>query len=62
MEKVEYGLESAENPCLDTEGYKDFNFNFRRALLLSLLEGKKLTQSQFEACMDKISRKWGFLC
>lgn len=36
----------------------DFKINFQRAILLSLLESRKLTQAQFEACMDKVIQKY----
>lgn len=36
---------------------RDFTLNFQRAILLSLLKNQKLTQLQFEACMDKVVQK-----
>lgn len=58
MKKGEYVLEAMEQPDLDKPDCKDFTVNFQRAILLSLLESHKLTQAQFEACMDKVARKY----
>lgn len=37
---------------------RDFTLNFQRAILLSLLKNQKLTQIQFEACMDKVVKRY----
>lgn len=58
MKKEEYVLETAEQPDIDEPDYKNFKINFQRAILLSLLESRKLTQPQFEACMDKVVQKY----
>lgn len=49
-----YVLETKEQPGIDKLDCKDFQINFQRAILLSLLENHKLTQAQYEACMDKV--------
>ena len=54
MKNREYVLETMEQPDIDKLDCKDFKINFQRAILLSLLESRKLTQAQFEACMDKV--------
>lgn len=54
MKNKEYILETAHQPDIDKLDCKDFKINFQRAILLSLLENRKLTQAQFEACMDKV--------
>lgn len=35
----------------------DFKLNLQRALLLTLLNSKKLSQTQFEECLDKLIQK-----
>lgn len=47
-----------EEPNLDTAECQTFKVNFQRAILLSLLESRKLTQAQFEACMEKVTQKY----
>lgn len=54
MKNREYVLEATEQLDIDKLDCKDFKINFQRAILLSLLESCKLTQAQFEACMDKV--------
>ena len=54
MKKEEYVLQNTEQLDIDKLNCTDFKINFQRAILLSLLESRKLTQSQFEACMDKV--------
>ena len=58
MKKEKYVLETTEQPDIDKLDCKDFKINFQRAILLSLLESRKLTQTQFEACMDKVVQKY----
>ena len=58
MKNEEYVLETSEQPGIDKLDCKDFKINFQRAILLSLLESRKLTQAQFEACMDKVVQKY----
>ncbi len=58
MKKEGYVLEDTEQPGIDKLDCRDFKINFQRAILLSLLESRKLTQSQFEACMDKVIQKY----
>ena len=58
MKKEAYVLETAEQPGIDKLDCKDFKINFQRAILRSLLESRKLTQAQFEACMDKVVQKY----
>ncbi len=58
MKNKEYVLETLEQPDIDKLDCKDFKINFQRAILLSLLESRKLTQAQFEACMDKVVQKY----
>lgn len=58
MKNEEYVLETTEQPDIDKLDCKDFKINFQRAILLSLLESRKLTQAQFEACMDKVVQKY----
>lgn len=36
----------------------EFKINFLRAILLSLLEKRVLTQVQFDLCMDKVKQKY----
>lgn len=59
MKKEAYGyvLENGEQPDLDKLDCREFKIHFQRAILLSLLEHRKLTQSQFEACMDRVVRR-----
>lgn len=47
-----------EEPDLDTAECQGFKVNFQRAILLSLLESRKLTQAQYEACMEKVTQKY----
>lgn len=54
MKDKKYVLETKEQPGIEKLGCKDFQINFQRAILLSLLENHKLTQAQYEACMDKV--------
>lgn len=58
MKRANYVLETTEQPEIDKLDGKDFKINFQRAILLSLLESRKLTQAQFEACMDKVVQKY----
>lgn len=58
MKKEGYIPVSMEEPDIDKIDCQEFNVNFQRAILLSLLESKKLTQAQFEACMDKVVQKY----
>ena len=58
MKNEKYVLETTEQPDIDKLDCKDFKINFQRAILLSLLESRKLTQAQFEACMDKVVQKY----
>ena len=58
MKNEKYVLETTEQPDIDKRDCKDFKINFQRAILLSLLESRKLTQTQFEACMDKVVQKY----
>ncbi len=58
MKNREYVLETTKQPDIDKLDCKDFKINFQRAILLSLLESRKLTQAQFEACMDKVVQKY----
>lgn len=58
MKRANYVLETTEQPEIDKLDGKDFKINFQRAILLSLLESRKLTQAQFEACMDKAVQKY----
>ena len=58
MKNEEYVLETSEQPSIDKLDCKDFKINFQRAILLSLLESRKLTQTQFEICMDKVVQKY----
>ena len=58
MKNEKYVLETTEQPDIDKLDCKDFKINFQRAILLSLLESRKLTQTQFEACMDKVVQKY----
>ena len=58
MKNEKYVLETTEQPNIDKLDCKDFKINFQRAILLSLLESRKLTQTQFEACMDKVVQKY----
>ena len=58
MKNEEYVLENSEQPGIVKLDCKDFKINFQRAILLSLLESRKLTQAQFEACMDKVVQKY----
>lgn len=58
MKKEAYVLETVEQPGIDKLDCKDFKINFQRAILRSLLGSRKLTQAQFEACMDKVVQKY----
>mgnify|MGYP006962066049 FL=1 len=58
MKRANYVLETTEQPEIDKLDGKDFKISFQRAILLSLLESCKLTQAQFEACMDKVVQKY----
>ena len=58
MKNEKYVLETTEQPDIDKLDCKDFKINFQLAILLSLLESRKLTQTQFEACMDKVVQKY----
>ena len=58
MKNEKYVLETTEQPDIAKLDCKDFKINFQRAILLSLLESRKLTQTQFEACMDKVVQKY----
>ena len=58
MKNKEYVLETLEQPDIDKLNCEDFKINFQRAILRSLLESRKLTQAQFEACMDKVVQKY----
>ena len=58
MKKEAYVLQDTEQPDIDKPDYRDFKINFQRAILLSLLESRRLTQSQFESCMDKVVQKY----
>jgi len=58
MKDKKYVLETTEQPGIDKLDCKDFKINFQRAILLSLLESRKLTQTQFEICMDKVVQKY----
>ena len=58
MKNEGYVLETTEQPDIDKLDRKDFKIDFQRAILLSLLESRKLTQAQFEACMDKVVQKY----
>lgn len=58
MKNQKYILEIAEEPDIDKPECNEFKINFQRAILLSLLENHKLTQAQYEACMDKVVQKY----
>lgn len=58
VKKEAYVLETVEQPGIDKLDCKDFKINFQRAILRSLLGSRKLTQAQFEACMDKVVQKY----
>ena len=58
VKRANYVLETTEQPEIDKLDGKDFKINFQRAILLSLLESRKLTQTQFEICMDKVVQKY----
>ena len=58
MKKEGYVPVNMEESDIDTIDCQGFNVNFQRAILLSLLGSKKLTQAQFEACMDKVVQKY----
>lgn len=58
MDKKAYIPADTENPNLETPDCRAFQINFQRAILLSLLENNRLTQVQFEACMERIVRKY----
>lgn len=58
MKKERYVPAFTGQPNIDAADCQDFKINFQRALLLSLMENQKLTQDQFEACMDKVVQKY----
>lgn len=45
------------HPSESAEYSAEFEFNFQRALLLSLLRDGDLTQEQFDRCIERLSRK-----
>lgn len=58
MKKEEYIPVYIEQPSIDIVENSNFTINFQRAILLSLVESNKLTQTQFENCMDKVIQKY----
>lgn len=57
MKMQNYILINIEELDMDTIDCEAFEVNFQRAILLALLKSRKLTQIQFEACMDKVIKK-----
>lgn len=47
-----------EQPNLDKTEYWEFRFNFQKSILLSLLASGKLTQQQYDSCMEKLVQKY----
>lgn len=58
MKKEGYIPVYTEEPDARMLENPDFKINFQRAILLSLFESRKLTQAQYEACMDKVVQKY----
>lgn len=46
------------NPDLDKEEYWEFRLNFQKGLLISLLVSEKLTQNQYDCCVEMLERKY----
>lgn len=59
MGKEIFVINQLETPDLDAYQYSAFRVGFMKAILLSLLEQKKLTQAQYESCVKKIRQKYG---
>lgn len=58
MGNNEYIQDFTETPELDTYEYKVFREGFMKSILLSLLAQNKLTQAEYECCMEKVLRKY----
>jgi len=54
MQKFVFIPESTEQPDLDSKEYFAFRVQFQKAILLSLLEQKKITMAQYEVCLKKV--------
>lgn len=48
---------NSETPELDSCEYNGFREGFMKSVLLSLLTQGKLTQIQYECCVEKVMRK-----
>lgn len=51
-------INQSETFELDAPQYSAFRVSFMKAILLSLLEQKKLTQAQYERCVEKVRQKY----
>lgn len=58
MNKKAYIPADTTSPDMETPDCRAFEINFQRAILLSLLESRKLTQAQFGASMERIVKKY----
>lgn len=58
MKKENFALNNQEAPDLDAPKEGVFRVGFMKSILLSLLEQKKLTQAQYERCMEKVRQKY----
>lgn len=58
MSKQGYQPDYTDTPDLNRLEYQEFRFNFQRSILLSLLSNGKLSQSQFDCCVEKLTRQY----
>ncbi len=47
-----------DQPDLDKAEYWEFRFHFQKSILLSLLASGKLTQQQYDSCVEKLTYKY----
>jgi len=57
MEDYDLTQKYQEAPDLDTQEHSVFRVGFMKSILLSLLAQNKISQAQFDCCMDRICKK-----
>lgn len=58
MENMGYCSSYAEEPDFRSKEFCPFLINFQKSILLSLLAHRKLTQAQYERCMEKVYNRY----
>lgn len=57
-EKVQDYINDTDQPDLDRAEYWEFRYHFQKSILLSLLTSGKLTQQQYDSCLEKLAYKY----